>query len=145
MPRCIPAGARSAQRRECKSELDHFMTMTRKNRSDRSRRAFRNVFLTVGWGLVLVLLASFFLDDMGLPRYFNMLKHARHLEQEIKDLQQTNSELRTEISRVQRDPARMEELARERLGYVRKGETVYQLVPPVVPSEDTGLSRRESR
>jgi cell division protein FtsB len=119
--------------------------MTRKNRSDRSRRTFRSVYLAVGSGIVLVLLASFFIDDMGLPRYFSMLKHARQLEQEIKDLQQTNSELRSEISRVQRDPARMEELAREQLGYVRKGETVYQLVPPVIPSEDVGPSQRESR
>jgi cell division protein FtsB len=94
---------------------------------------------------VVVLIASFFIDDMGLPRYVSMLKHARQLEQEIKGLQESNSELRNEISRVQHDPARMEELARERLGYVRKGETVYQLVQPVVPSEDVGPFRRESR
>jgi cell division protein FtsB len=95
--------------------------------------------------MVVVLIASFFIDEMGLPRYVSMLKHARQLEQEIKDLQESNSELRNEISRVQHDPARMEELARERLGYVRKGETVYQLVPSIVPSDDVGPFRRETR
>jgi cell division protein FtsB len=111
--------------------------LTRKNRSqrslDRERRTSRTVLLAVGSGLVLVLLASFFFDEMGLPRYLGMLRHAQQLEQEIKDLQQVNEELRSEMARAQRDPARMEQLARERLGYVRKGETVYQLVPS--PSE----------
>ena len=119
--------------------------MTRKNRSDRSRRAFRNIYLAVGSGLVLVLVASFFIDDMGFPRYFSMLNHARHLELEIKELEQSNTDLRGELSRLQRDPAKMEELARERLGYVRKGETVYQLVPPPVPSDEGSSPRRESR
>jgi cell division protein FtsB len=44
-------------------------------------------------------------------------------------LQRLNAELRIDIDRVQYDPIRLEELARERLGYVRKGETVYQLAP----------------
>jgi cell division protein FtsB len=108
--------------------------MTRKNRSqrslDRERRTSRTVLLAIGGGLVLVLLASLFLDEMGLPRYLSMLRHAQRLEQEIKDLQQVNEELRAEMARAQRDPVRLEQLARERLGYVRKGETVYQLVPP---------------
>jgi cell division protein FtsB len=108
--------------------------MTRKNRSQRSldweRRTSRRVMLALGSGLALALLLSFFMDEMGFPKYLRMLRHAQQLEQEIKALQQSTGELRTEISRIQYDPARMEELARERLGYVRKGETVYQIVPP---------------
>jgi cell division protein FtsB len=38
-----------------------------------------------------------------------------------------NASLRTDIGRLQRDPTKIEQLARERLGFVRKGETVYQL------------------
>lgn len=58
-----------------------------------------------------------------------MQQHARELEVEIRELEQTNSALRVEVKRIQHDPARIEELARERLGFVKKGETVYQLVP----------------
>jgi cell division protein FtsB len=58
-----------------------------------------------------------------------MQKHARGLELDIKELEQTNGDLRVEVRRIQHDPARIEELARERLGFVKKGETVYQLVP----------------
>jgi cell division protein FtsB len=66
---------------------------------------------------------------MGVRRYVAMQKHARELELAIKELEQTNGTLRVEVKRIQHDPARIEELARERLGFVKKGETVYQLVP----------------
>jgi cell division protein FtsB len=115
--------------------------MTRKNRSQRSldweRRTGRRVMLALGSGLALALLLSFFMDEMGFPKYLRMLRHAQQLEQEIKTLEQSNGELRTEISRIQHDPVRMEELARERLGYVRKGETVYQIVPPRDATDQT--------
>lgn len=81
-------------------------------------------------GLVfgIVLLFSFFFDEMGVLKYFEMRKHVQQLEQDIRTLERTNGGLRTEIHEVQHDPARIEELARERLGFVRKGETVYQIV-----------------
>jgi len=73
-------------------------------------------------------LGSFFFDEMGVPKYFEMRRHAQQLEQDIHELERTNAGLRTDIHQVLYDPARIEELARERLGFVRKGETVYQLV-----------------
>jgi cell division protein FtsB len=102
------------------------------------------VLLAIGTGLTIMLLASFFFDEMGLPRYLSMLRHAQQLEQEIRDLRQANDQLRNEITRAQRDPARMEELARERLGYVRKGETVYQ-VAPVGPATSPSMPAQSGR
>jgi cell division protein FtsB len=61
-----------------------------------------------------------------------MRDHAQGLEHEIQDLQMATTLLRGEIDRLEHDPTRIEQLARERLGYVRKGETVYQMVPDVV-------------
>lgn len=83
----------------------------------------------IGAGMCLLLLLALFFGEMGLPRYFSMRDHAQRLEHEIQDLQRTTTLLRGEIDRVEHDPARIEQLARERLGYVRKGETVYQMVP----------------
>ena len=107
--------------------------MTRRNRSrqtlHRRERTSRGVAWVVGSILVLVLGVSFFFDEMGVPKYLEMLNHARQLEREIRTLEKANADLRTDIARIQRqDPARIEELARERLGFVRKGETVYQVV-----------------
>ena len=75
------------------------------------------------------LLVALFSGEMGLLRYLALRDQARNLEHEIAALQLENSTLRDDITRLQRDPSKIEQLAREQLGYVRKGETVYQLSP----------------
>ena len=83
----------------------------------------------VAGGMCLLLLLALFFGEMGVPRYFAMRDHARQLEQDIRELHRTTVGLRGDIDRLEHDPARIEQLARERLGYVRKGETVYHVVP----------------
>jgi cell division protein FtsB len=96
------------------------------NALTRQRRAVGMMkFLGVMLGLGLT--GSFLFGDMGLIQYWTMRQHARQLEEDIQVLQRGNAALRLEIERTQHDPARIEELAREQLGFVRKGETVYQL------------------
>ena len=89
----------------------------------------------VGAGMCLLLLLALFFGEMGITRYFSMRDHAQQLERDIQDLQRTTGALRGEIDRLEHDPARIEQLARERLGYVRKGETVYQVVPDNSPEK----------
>jgi cell division protein FtsB len=107
--------------------------MSRRNRSHQSvqriRQTVTRIAFVVGGLFAVALMVSFFFDEMGVRRYVAMQKHARELELAIKELEQTNGTLRVEVKRIQHDPARIEELARERLGFVKKGETVYQLVP----------------
>lgn len=83
----------------------------------------------VGLAVGLLLIGSLLFGEMGLPRYLSMRNHIQELEQDLRKLAGTNAALRADIDRLQHDPARIEALARERLGYVRKGETVYQLTP----------------
>jgi cell division protein FtsB len=83
----------------------------------------------VGAGACLLLLLALCFGEMGLPRYFSMREFSQQLEVDIQELQRTTKALRGDIDRLEHDPARIEQLARERLGYVRKGETVYQLIP----------------
>jgi cell division protein FtsB len=83
----------------------------------------------VGAGACVLLLLALCFGEMGLPQYFSMRDHAQQLEVEIQDLQRTTKALRGDIDRLEHDPVKIEQLARERLGYVRKGETVYQLIP----------------
>ena len=92
----------------------------------------RKVLAAAKWagvGALLLMAGSLIFGEMGMPRYLGMRDHAHQLERELAQLQRLNGELRMDIDRVQYDPIRIEELARERLGYVRKGETVYQLAP----------------
>ena len=94
----------------------------------RRTRLVARVAMLAGGLFAITLGGAFFFGDMGVFKYLRMRDHARQLEQELKDLERTNAELKTEIKRTQSDQARIEELARERLGYVRPGETVYQIV-----------------
>ena len=104
----------------------------RRNRSydrmQRERWMLRAMALGVGGLCFLVLLGSFFFDDMGLVRYVTMRQYGGGLIKDIGGLERENAELRREIHRLEHDPVHVEELARQQLGWVRKGETVYQLV-----------------
>lgn len=106
--------------------------MMRKNRAqdtvERRTRLIARTVMLAGGLFALTLGVAFVFGDMGVLKYLRMRDHARQLEQELKDLERTNAELKREIQRAQNDPARIEELARERLGFVRPGETVYQIV-----------------
>ena len=75
------------------------------------------------------MMGALLFGEMGISRYLHLREHAEQLDHELADLQRLNGELRADLDRVQYDSTRIEELARERLGYVRKGETVYQLAP----------------
>ncbi len=66
----------------------------------------------------------------GVPQYLEMLGEMERLERDIRELEHANIALRAEIGRMEHDPLKLEELARERLGFVRKGEVVYQWVEP---------------
>lgn len=83
----------------------------------------------VGLAALVFMMGALLFGDMGIPRYVHLREHAEQLDQELADLQRLNGELRADLDRVQYDSTRIEELARERLGYVRRGETVYQMAP----------------
>jgi len=85
--------------------------------------------MVIGVIAIAALAISFFFDEMGIRKYLAMQQHVRDLAHDIQELERTNTDLHIEIKRIQHDPVRMEELARERLGFVKKGETIYQLVP----------------
>ncbi len=71
----------------------------------------------------------FFTED-GVPLYLQTVERAERLEMSLIHMKEKNQFLEKEIHRVQSDPRKLEELARDRLGMVRKGETVYQFVEP---------------
>ncbi len=83
----------------------------------------------IGVSVCLLLLIVLVFGDMGLPRYFSMREQVQQLGIDLQELQRTTRTLREGIDGLEHDPAKVERLAREQLGYVRKGETVYQLVP----------------
>ncbi len=81
-----------------------------------------------------VLTGTMFFNADGLPAYFQMRDNRQHLIDQIQQLEYINRGMQEDIARIQNDPQRLEELARNRLGMVRQGETVYQFVEPAPSS-----------
>ncbi len=77
-----------------------------------------------------VLAGTMFFNADGLPLYFDMRENRQYMIEQIQQLEYMNVAMQEDIRRIQSDPHRLEELARDRLGMVRKGEKVYQFVEP---------------
>lgn len=80
--------------------------------------------LIIGVALCLV----WALQGTGVPQYWLMTQELNRTQTEIASLEEANATLRKEIRLLESDPFTLEQLARERLGYVKEGETVYQFV-----------------
>ena len=72
---------------------------------------------------------SFLFDSMGFMKYLSMKRTQAQITEEVKALQEKNARLKKDIEAVKTDPVTVETLARERLGMVRKDETVFFVVP----------------
>jgi cell division protein FtsB len=75
---------------------------------------------------------TFFLLVMFLPGYTKLQElrdKNRALETKIKRLNIENALLQQELSRIADDPVYQEQIAREKMGVVRKGEIPVKIVP----------------
>ncbi len=88
----------------------------------------RAVVYPLGLSIGIVLCLVWMLQGTGLPQYWMMTQELDRTQEEIASLEQANTALREEIHLLESDPFTLERLARERLGYVKEGETVYQFV-----------------
>ena len=90
----------------------------------------RRAFYAIG-GLLLMgyVTYEFFFDTMGVMKYLNMKRTQGQIAGEIKAIEEENVRLKKNIEAVKHDPAMLEGLARNRLGLVKEGETVF-LIPP---------------
>jgi cell division protein FtsB len=76
-------------------------------------------------GLVLVVAGSLAVyGGSGVLRVRAMQQEIEQLERELATLRAQTEKLAATIDKLRHDPAYIEKLAREDLGYVREGETV---------------------
>jgi len=96
----------------------------------KERQKRRWAVCVVGGGLLMSYFTyEFFFDTMGFMKYLNMKRTQGQIVEEIKAIEGENARLKSSISAVKHDPATLESLARDRLGLVKEGETVF-LIPP---------------
>lgn len=86
-------------------------------------KIFKQTSLLVFLGLILIIFFP------GYAKIQEMRQKNRKLESDIKRLKAENIALSLEKEKLETDPNYLEQVAREKLGIVKKGETVYRLVP----------------
>jgi cell division protein FtsB len=59
-----------------------------------------------------------------------------HLRDEVKAMRMENAALLAEVRALRKDPYVIEKIAREKLGYARPGEVIFQFPPERPPVED---------
>ena len=72
---------------------------------------------------------AFFFDTMGFLKYLGMKRTQTQMTEEIRTIEEENARLKKQMEAVKHDPATMEGLARDRLGLVKEGETVFLVAP----------------
>ncbi len=92
------------------------------------------VFVTGGLAVVMALLLTY--GGTSLVRVWQMKREVEVLERELSQLRADTERLTHAVDRLREDPSQIEKIAREELGYVKKGEKVLKF-PPTSTREAT--------
>jgi cell division protein FtsB len=82
------------------------------------------------FGLVALLVALslvIFFSENGILDYFHLKRQMKIMDSSISRLQKENLDLKGKIDRLQCDDRYLENIARERFGFIREGEKVYRI------------------
>ena len=77
--------------------------------------------------VTVVLVVDALVGDKGLLETIRARRQYEAVEAALNATRQENARLRDEIRRLREDPAKIEAIAREELGLIRPGETVFIL------------------
>jgi cell division protein FtsB len=92
----------------------------------RSETSLRKKAVTLACVLaVIALVVGSLFGDRGILQLLAERKKVEDLRRQLDELRGENARLAAEIAALRRDPAAIERIAREQLGLVRPGETVF--------------------
>ncbi len=86
--------------------------------------------LTRKYGILVTLLAFLFIvvfSENGLLDYIKLKRQIKAIDQSIGKLENENAVLKIQVDRLQKDDRYLEELARQKYGFIREGERVYRI------------------
>jgi cell division protein FtsB len=92
--------------------------------SERKKRKL--IFLTVVFLSFLYLLITLIFGDMGLLQYRDLFAKKMQLEAQVKEIEQDNARIRSEITSIREDPFYKEKNARENFGLAKPDEYIFQ-------------------
>ncbi len=103
------------------------VALLRKRALDWAQRLWRPAGTVIAVVLALLVTWHVIYGKHGLSVWQQKRAEDRALQQEIKDLQQENAQMRQQIDRLKSDPDAIEREAREKLHYAKPGEVIYTL------------------
>jgi len=86
--------------------------------------------LTRKYAVLVTILAFLFIvlfSEHGLLDYIKLKRQVSAINQSIGKLQSENVQLKAQVDRLQKDDKYLEELARQKFGFIREGEKVYRI------------------
>lgn len=92
--------------------------------SERKKRKL--ILLTVVFLSFLYLLITLIFGDMGLLQCRDLFAKKMQLETQVKEIEQDNARIRSEITSIREDPFYKEKHAREDFGLARPEEYIFQ-------------------
>lgn len=89
-------------------------------------RKRRLIFFTIIFLSFLYLLVTLIFSDMGLLRYRELYKKKVHLETQVKETEQENEQIKTQIKLLKEEPFYKEKHAREDFGLAKPDEYIFK-------------------
>ncbi|HZV47342.1 MAG TPA: septum formation initiator family protein [Thermodesulfovibrionales bacterium] len=86
----------------------------------------RLIFFTLTLLSILYLIINVLFGDMGLIRYGELRKTKASLEAQVKEIEQDNKKLRSQLKSIKEDPFIKEKHAREDYGLAKPDELIFQ-------------------
>jgi len=86
----------------------------------------RLIFFTLTLLSILYLIINVLFGDMGLIRYVELRKTKASLETQVKEIEQDNKKLRSQLKSIKEDPFIKEKHAREDYGLAKPDELIFQ-------------------
>jgi len=102
------------------------------------QRLWRQAGTAVAIVLALLVTWHVIYGNHGLSVWQQKRAEDRALQQEIKDLQQENAQMRQRIDHLNSDPDAIEREAREKLHYAKPDEVIVNLPDKPQPSNNSG-------
>ena len=90
------------------------------------------------WLVVFALIVYyFFFSNSGFLTLIRLKKVENNLHEQIRVLQMQQTELQTNVDKLNNDPDYVEKIARERFQLAKKGETIYLMLPQNSQPQDS--------
>jgi len=102
------------------------MRNKRKSPGGKHRKNKGKMLIVLAVLINLYMITSFFMGEMGKLNAIQLKRANRAIRHEVTSLEQENKRLLVRIEALRSDPSTIEGLARERLGFVKEGELVYE-------------------